>query len=344
VWNVPELRPLQMQAIKHVLMPSTPNTLFLIDRTGGGKSHVIRTLGAILKGIIIVFIPILSLSADLLEKFRTASQRFGSVHAHHVDEIIDASPDKRSELLIRINSMQRETTSTLFLFLSPQLMIHHTDFRDALIRQCRAGVVRLVTIDEAHLYVQHGISFRSKIRMMKNIFFNKVFHPTMKIKPAFIAATATMNHPFIAQLTSLTTIKFPPRSIIWPPSFQFRQRSINMVFTTSHEYAKAGLNYVVEFLQENPGRCACVFVNSRFKSHDIVSKLEEKLNHCAIKSDVVHIHGRQFKEEKFHFIRMFCANSHVESYQPDILVATSAANVGIDHHLVDLVVRFGFPR
>ena len=45
VWGVPSLRSMQLDAILHIVSPTTPNQLLLVDRTGGCKTHVTRTAG-----------------------------------------------------------------------------------------------------------------------------------------------------------------------------------------------------------------------------------------------------------------------------------------------------------
>ena len=197
---------MQLEAILHIVSPTTPNQLLLVDRTGGGKTHVTRTAGIMLRGIIIIFIPLLSLSADQHSKFNVAAQRYGCVNAIHLDEISYATSVKRAELLNRISSLTKNTTSTMFLLLSPQFLIRNEDFRKTLIIKANTGVVRLIKIDEVHLYVQHGITFRREICMLKEVFFEKVYRQNNKpFHPFFLAATATMTHKYVDSLTQLTT-------------------------------------------------------------------------------------------------------------------------------------------
>jgi superfamily II DNA helicase RecQ len=275
VWGVSALRPLQLSAVSHILGHNTPNKLLLVARTGVGKTHVTRTAGVILRGITLIIIPLLSLSADQLRKFNCGDEQFGSINVVHLDEIAQASLSKRSEVLHRIAMMQKDTTSTLFLFVSPQFIMNHEDFRNSIISQAHNGIVRMIKIDEVHLHVQHGVSFRRDIRMMKDYFFNPIFrdHRGMGKKPIFFCCTATMSQEYLSLLTSLTTVYFPRTAQIWSGHLEFQQREINMEYSTSHEYSKKGLNLVIEFLKKNPTRCACVFVNSRTLSHKIVKTL-----------------------------------------------------------------------
>jgi superfamily II DNA helicase RecQ len=64
IWDVPLLRPIQLSAVSHIINRAMPNKLLLVARTGIGKTHVTRIAGVILRGIVLIIIPLLSLSAD----------------------------------------------------------------------------------------------------------------------------------------------------------------------------------------------------------------------------------------------------------------------------------------
>jgi hypothetical protein len=112
-----------------------------------------------------------------------------------------------------------------------------------------------------------------------------------------------------------------------------------MSYNTSSDYVKKGLNQVVQFLEANPTRCVCIFVNSRGLSHKLVSDLEKKLDASNVQVDVVHIHGHLDRFEKFYFTRIYCSDIIVPDFNPNVLVGTSAINVGIDNHRVDFIMR-----
>ena len=41
VWNVPTLRPMQLEVVNALLNPRLPNNIIAIHKTGGGKTHII---------------------------------------------------------------------------------------------------------------------------------------------------------------------------------------------------------------------------------------------------------------------------------------------------------------
>jgi len=53
VWSVPEMHPAQLDAVYRLLHPVRPNHLAVIQQTGAGKTHILRMLGVIERGIIL---------------------------------------------------------------------------------------------------------------------------------------------------------------------------------------------------------------------------------------------------------------------------------------------------
>ena len=89
VWSVHEMYPAQLDAVYHLLHPMCPNHLAVIQRTGAGKTHILRTLGVIERGIILIIIPLLTLSADVMFKFTCADLKFGAVAVQHLNELFE---------------------------------------------------------------------------------------------------------------------------------------------------------------------------------------------------------------------------------------------------------------
>ena len=349
VWGVPSLRPMQLDAARVMLHPRRPDQIILVQPTGAGKSHIVRLLGVIKKGIVLVFVPLLALSADVLEKFKNAIDTWGTVDVHHLDEVYTNSKGNYRRLLEKIRCMDRRTSSTLFLFVSPHFLVLHPDARDALLLAGRERTLRLVVADEVHLMVQHGMSFRAEIRALRDLFWIKLFRPSdSAAHPKFIGMTATMPEAYVAHLTFLTTLPFPDSNIFRASAYDFQQRSIGMAqFVCGvSDYARTGLKQVVEFLHKNPDRSTVLFTNARARAETLTRQLEAKLNEAHVNADVIVVHGNLDKNEKFWRVRIFCApqGTHVEDVKCRALVATNAINVGIDDHTVDFGVRFGLPR
>lgn len=84
---VDELRSRQLETIVMLLDPQTDDHAVYVDGTGVGKSHAMRVLGGMLDGITLIFIPLLTLSADVLSEFKTDNNAFGKVNVSYLNEL-----------------------------------------------------------------------------------------------------------------------------------------------------------------------------------------------------------------------------------------------------------------
>ena len=97
VWGVPTMRPAQLEACFCLLHPHRPNSLIVVHRTGGGR--LIRSLGVIERGIVLIFIPLLTLLADVMHKFKEYNPTWGNVGVYHLDELYDCNQQLHHSLL-----------------------------------------------------------------------------------------------------------------------------------------------------------------------------------------------------------------------------------------------------
>ena len=73
VFGVDELWQMQAKILHKMLVENRRRALF-IDRTGGGKSHVMRLLATCMKGVHLYFCPLLALMAGIVLKFQAGDQ------------------------------------------------------------------------------------------------------------------------------------------------------------------------------------------------------------------------------------------------------------------------------
>ena len=85
-----------------------------------------------------------------------------------------------------------------------------------------------------------------------------------------------------------------------------------------------------------------IFIGSKNKLLKVRSELKQKLDGALLKTDLVHVHESLSKDEKHWFIRIFCQWIIEEDFRGRALLATSAANVGIDNYLVKFVLNLGW--
>jgi superfamily II DNA helicase RecQ len=197
---------MQQKIIRLMFDPDKPNAVLAVYRTGEGKSHVIRMVGVLDRGVCLIFIPLLTLSADVMSKFQSACQLYGSVRAYHLDEIYDNNRDIYNAVLQRCIDLPPSTPSTVFVFLSPQHICRSSNACNTFIACAAKGTLRTVVMDEIHLHVAHGLSFREECRQLKDNFFIPVFRPRDKnqLKPRLLCLTATFPKEYYDGLEYLT--------------------------------------------------------------------------------------------------------------------------------------------
>jgi len=109
--------PAQLDAVYRLLYPVRPNHLAVVQRTGASKTHILQMLGVIERGIDLIFIPLLTLSADVMPKFMCANQNFRAVAEQHLNELFDANKRVYYNFLERCCGLLWSTTTTVFIFL-----------------------------------------------------------------------------------------------------------------------------------------------------------------------------------------------------------------------------------
>ena len=273
--------------------------------------------GVIERGIILIFIPLLTLSADVMSKFTCANEQFGAVAVQHLDELFDANKQVYYDLLERCRGLCRSTTTTVFIFVSPQFLINHPKAREVFIKCSHRTTLRVIALDEVHIHVQHGTSFRSEIRALQVLFFSKIFCEQLPtVQPRLIVLTATMPTSYLPHLCRLLTVSsFQGESIVRGSPREFDQRDIEMqtyICSAKGLYVSKGLTLVSEFLRDHTTKSAVIFCNSRHQSQHFRDHLERKLNELQLNVDVLHINESLHKTDKFWRIRLFCDEGHIQ--------------------------------
>ncbi len=254
-----------------------------------------------------------------MSKFTCANQNFGAVAIQHLDKLLDANKRVYYDLLEQCCGLLWSTTTTVFIFLSPQFLINHPEARDVFIKCSHHTTLCVIALNEAHIHVQHGMSFRSKIWALQVLFFAKIFCeqlPMMRLR--LIVLTATMPTSHLLHLCRLLTVSlFHGESIVSGSLTEFEQREIEMQYyicSAKGLYVSKGLTLVSEFLRDHPLKSAVIFCNSWHQSQHFRDHLERKLNELKLNVNVLHINGSLHKTDKFW--RIVCSVMKVTSARP----------------------------
>jgi hypothetical protein len=122
----------------------------------------------------------------------------------HLDEIPAGSVQEK-QLFQDLDNLPPSPEKTLLLFSSPQRISDSKSWTKELPRMIHAEVLKMVCVDEAHLYVMHGLYFRPKFFKLKEILFDKMKNSNIPVM--FMTATATKDMiGHIKQLSGLDII------------------------------------------------------------------------------------------------------------------------------------------
>eukprot|EP00956_Cyclotella_meneghiniana_P045819 scaffold386239_cov215-Cyclotella_meneghiniana.AAC.1 len=115
VWGIQEPRGYQVTAIFYMAFLKT-RLMYLIRKTGEGKSLVLLGTSTILRGVTVCLVPLLGLGSS------HASNSISEPHcveSYHVDEYRDQDFEALSE---RMTHFSRNEESSVILYISPQNM------------------------------------------------------------------------------------------------------------------------------------------------------------------------------------------------------------------------------
>ena len=222
VFGLQSLRPKQREAVEAILCgDDSDGKLLVVDRTGGGKSLILQLTAVAVARVTVVIVPLLSLTANQTASVSRASSKRMAITAIHLDET--SWEDVEGKVLPKIEAIPKETTSSLFLLCSPQYLATNKLFCDALLACNDRGMLRLVAIDEAHLFAMHGRSFRESIRVIAENFFFPLFASERISRPLFLAMTATMTERLLKDFSRLTHVDWSlERHQLWSSPAQFQ--------------------------------------------------------------------------------------------------------------------------
>ena len=140
-----------------------PNPVLLVQSTGSGKSAVPLTLSSVDGGVSIIIQNTLALGSDQCSKIKLLSSPSSKPIKTFQLDVFKNSDDLEtlcSEILQHCTS---NTVTSVIVFTSPEALLKPVVLRfvESLIAK---DLLRLFCIDEIHLFVQFGLSFRKSFQ------------------------------------------------------------------------------------------------------------------------------------------------------------------------------------
>ena len=364
-WHGKTAHPWQVDACKEIVkrhVEAPPNNqmlrpLLLVRSTGGGKSAVRDVSGFLVGGITLTIVPLLSLAADQTSKILRLSldrQLFNRFHVFNLDVL--RSKPLNEELRNHLEQLPNNPSckTTVSLFSSPQKISTDPLWQKTIAECCRKGTLRLIGIDECHLYAAHGLEFRDEFGHLRKCFFNLAERNTTQPIPVLFM-TATASSSMVSDLEHLTGMSFHPTDdMIWPnchSGVHRRNIFLNLSFKdTPIRLIKAKL---VKTCRAPGGRKLITYSNSRKAIIRLHQHSRLALNLLGIQKDLLLVHGNMYREQKFHHTDMFIGQPLLDEcpttglslrFDPVAFFATAAAtSSGLDCPEVDKVIYHGFP-
>ena len=306
-----------------------------IQPTGGGKTLLFHTIACYLKGVTICIVPLLSLGADQVNKTMLRTANDPSTWAVHLDDLLD---DDVSELLLLIKEMDDKTT--VMLYSSPQFLTERfPSFIKLLLQSSR---IRMIVVDEIHLFAQFGRSFRSEFNDLKTKLFLKVPKKTIML---FLTATCTNRIKKTFEKCTGVSITHTH----WPSAAEMIDRKVSLFVSYSSRPFSNMSKSIALMLKDDIAfehSKFIVYSNVRSRIKDVqegLSRFFDK-DDLLFEKDIMCIHGKLSKEEKSRYTQIFLNPEVEEDKSIRVLCATSGVgNVGIDSSHIRGVYRLEFP-
>ena len=336
-----------------------PAPVLLVRPTGGGKSAVRDVYSVMNGGFSLTITPLLSLGADQEEKITLkAKHTTGRVLSVHLDEV--RSLAVQQEVIKELKAIPHDGHTTVVLFSSPQAILNKTflwkAFLSWLIESRRLS---MVCVDEVHLFVHFGMTFRNEFKQLTPILFDKlkVTGSSYRTTIPILFMTGTCSKSIVTMIEKITGIGFDTSSnVFWPPASEMKHRQVFFDVAYSIQAMSLFKKRVGPLLKETTTDKFIIYTNTRATVERITPKVTNWIDLEGYKADVLKIIGTLLREQKFYHIRVFSKSNHdnvsvlkecregARPFNPQILTATSgAANAGIDNPDVVGVTRLEFP-
>ena len=237
-WHYDDFRGIQREVIESI--GSGRDTLALMP-TGGGKSITFQVPALTMKGVCIVFTPLISLMKDQVEALKSHGIKAAFITGYMSHEEV---------LTILENSI---FGAYKFLYISPERLASKM-----FLEKLRRMDVSFITVDEAHCICQWGYDFRPSYLGISQI---REFFPEKPI----LALTATATPKVIDEIQQL--LQFRERNVL---KMSFERK--NLAYIVRRE--DSIFDGILRALEENSGSCI-IYTRSRRKCRELAEQLND---------------------------------------------------------------------
>jgi superfamily II DNA helicase RecQ len=330
VWGISSPREFQVEAVARLVFE--PKTcLYLIRKTGEGKSAVVLSAATLLRGITLVVVPLLGLGCDQVAK---AHRRRYKVEAYHLDE---NRGNDQVAIQTRLLSITQVHAQSIILFTSPQSLKEGSSWAPLLKRLSKRQLFTLLVFDEAHTIPLHGRSFRREFIEMRKGVLKYVFrcHPNLRV----LAMSASFRLEDQTKFSSIMSVK--PTQVLWGP---MSRRGILLCVSVLGDLATPISNEIALYLKHDETYKVIVYTNTKSSAEGHLLTLAKKtMATHSVTGDAIPLTGDSGLMMKNWLVSLFSGAVQSPFSNLQVLLATAAANCGISSIHSLLAVRYGFP-
>jgi superfamily II DNA helicase RecQ len=362
-----------LAVMSHPQHPSPKSSVLLVQPTGGGKTCCNVSHSLILAGFSLTIVPLLSLGVDQEEKLKRypSDASKGIINPIHLDDYRSAASQRSlvNDLLL----IETTTQQTFLLFSSPQAIVGSKPFQELIQHLIKTKLLRMICVDELHLYVQFGLSFRDEFRSLTKYLFDlirinrytqqqgkrQIMRLSTDTTVPILWMTATASDWIIKELEDMTgiSISHDSNNVFWPDAKGMYKPTVSLDLLYSDQPLRKFKERVFPVLAHNRLHKYIWYTNNLYTlEQNIKNALLEIDSSPDVKADLIRLSGADIKEQKMWHLVHYCRNnsSNIPTIDtcaederplnPQLLMATSgAANAGIDCDQIHGVGRGEFP-
>jgi hypothetical protein len=315
--------------------PLPKSSVVAVLPTSYGKSAIRDCHAVAVAGVTLTIVPLLSIGTDQASKLHAFSKpETGLIHSFNLDDY--RTEGTRRAFCDRIEQLPLFTKQSVLLFCSPQTIVGSEVLQGFIKRIIRTKLLRLLCIDEVHLFVDFGLAFRDEFGALRPFLFDLLWNDppsrnnrqntansTTTTTIPILFMTATASKPMCDDMERLCGISLTHDlySVFWGDAMQqmCRKQSMSVLYSTTpiNEFKK----FVLPQLRTNVVDKYMWLTNNRFliEKHDvsIVQLLDED---PLVFADVVPLNGSLIKEQKMWNVIQFCKSNvpNIPKLKPEI--------------------------
>lgn len=213
------------------------------------------------------------------------------IKAIHLDNY--RKPEEQKGIAQPLAKLGKDASASIIILSSPQAIQDSKTYQNMFKHALASSSLKLVVVDEAHLFAQFGLWFRDEFLALKALVFDPLTNDggrTTRVPVVFMTATATK--VLVEQLEKITGLSFDRHlNVFWPNPKDMKSRVQYIGFSLTdaplNEFKKV-LDRTQDKNSNGESRRQWIyFCNSRLELESMHVKVKKYLNEQGYDGDVV---------------------------------------------------------